>query len=302
MFALLVLTPVVAIRIHARCILVHGSHTPFMLAAILAKLVFRVRIGILLTDQHGRTVASDGWAGKCLRSIDTWLMRFLLHQFDAYICLSPAFISKFGLRNVFVVPGILNDDFKASVAANCSFRRSEDCFNIVFAGGISMENGVDNLIRAFERIVDPRFRLFVYGAGLLVGDVESAAGRDSRVHYGGTLHGEKLTQALLAASLLVNPRPLGYEYAQTSFPSKLIEYMATGVPTLTTRLSAIPDELRDCLYFIDGDSEENIAHALINVMNIPTSDRCLKGSMASARVSSLYGEESFGRRAYELLC
>ena len=260
-----------------------------------------MRIAILLTDQHGAAVTSDGWAGRYLRSLDTWLMRLLLRRFDANVCLSSVFISKFGLRNCFVVPGILSEDFKASVAANKAFKLSSEYFDIVFAGGVTVENGIDRLIRAFERVTAPRARLLVYGAGPLVCDVESAARRDTRIHYGGALQGDALTRALLAANLLINPRPVGDEYAQTSFPSKLIEYMATGVPTLTTRIVSIPDEVRDCLYFIDGDSDESIGRALINVMNISPSERSIKGSKAAERVSSLYGEASFGERFHQLL-
>lgn len=298
---LLLIAPVLIIWRRVNFMLVHGSHTPFMLIAILSKLLFRVRIVILLTDQHGLAVISDGWAGRFFRSLDTWLMRFLLHRFDAYICLSPAFISKFGLANVFVVPGILNEDFKASVAVNKRIVETKEFFDIVFAGGVTEGNGIDRLIRAFGRVNNLSVRLLIYGAGPLVEDVKSAARNDFRIIYGGVLHGDELTQALLAASLLINPRPVGDEYAQTSFPSKLIEYMATGVPTLTTRLLGIPDDVSDCFYLIDGDSEENIAQALINVMNIPLSQRSSKGCLAAEKVSRLYSEQSFGQRVYELL-
>ncbi len=301
MLQLLFLVPVMVVRLKAGFMLVHGSHTPFMLAAILSKFIFGVRIALLLTDQHGRAVTSDGRLGRFLRSLDTSLMRLLLHRFDAYICLSPAFITKFGLRNCFVVPGILSADFKESVSVNKPFSESREFFDIVFAGGVTEENGVDRLIRAFGRVADPRGRLLVYGAGPLVEYVESAAQRDTRICYGGVLQGDVLTRALLTASLLINPRPVGDEYAQTSFPSKLIEYMATGVPTLTTRLLGIPVEVWDCFYFIDGDSEDSIVKALTNAMNIPASERLIKGSMAAERVACLYGEASFGRRVYELL-
>lgn len=301
MLVLLFVVPAVTIRQRARFMLVHGSHTPFMLAAIFSRLVLRVRIAILLTDQHGREVASDGCMGRLFRGLDTWLMSLLLRRFDAHICLSPAFVSKFGLQKVFVVPGILNEEFKASVAANRTPEEGREYFDIVFAGSVVSENGVDRLIQAVERMHDPRVRLFVYGAGPLVGDVQSASRRDARIHYGGVLHGKALTCALLDASLLVNPRPVRDEYAQTSFPSKLIEYMATGVPILTTRLSGIPDEIRDCFYFIDDDGEQNIAQALTTVMNIAPAERARRGSLAEVRVSALYGEATFGRRAYELL-
>jgi glycosyltransferase involved in cell wall biosynthesis len=301
MLALLIVTPVVILRLRAGYMLVHGSHTPFMLAALFSKWLFGVRIAILLTDQHGREVPSDGRWGRFLRSLDTSLMRALLLRFDAHVCLSEAFIAKYSLKNAYVVPGILNEKFKISIFKNNLSKPMMKNFNIVFAGGVVIENGIDSLLRAVHLIKNPNLRLFIYGAGALVGDVQAASRDDARIQYGGVLHGDELTKALLRASLLINPRPIGDEYAQTSFPSKLIEYMATGVPTLTTRLVSIPKELEDCLYFIDGDGPENIGRALDAVMNILPSDLHTRGRVAADRISNLYSESTFGHEVYALL-
>ena len=292
----------VVLRYRSRYILVHGTHTPFMLVAVLIKLFSRARILILLTDQHGRVVSSDGWVGRLLRSFDTVLMRALLYRFDAYICLSFAFISKFDLHNAIVVPGILSEDFKVSINANRALAsEAPKSVDVVFAGGISEENGVDRLIQAFFELRNSNARLIFYGAGPLVEDVRLAAVRDLRISYGGVLIGDELSRGLLSASLLVNPRPVGEEFAQTSFPSKLIEYMATGVPVLTTPLMCIPDDLNDCLYFTDGDSSECILKALVNVLRIAPGERHRVGSLAAKKVESLCSETAFADRVNEVL-
>ena len=46
----------------------------------------------------------------------------------------------------------------------------------------------------------------------------------------------------LKATLLVNPRPTTEEFTIYSFPSKNMEYMASGTPLLTTKLPGMPEE------------------------------------------------------------
>ena len=45
----------------------------------------------------------------------------------------------------------------------------------------------------------------------------------------------------------MNPRSADAEYTKYSFPSKTIEYLATGVPVVMNRLPGIPEEYE---YFV----------------------------------------------------
>lgn len=301
LLSLFVIVPWVILKYKINYMIVHGSHTPFMLIAILSKLLFDVRVAIILTDQHGRFVESDGSLGGILRSVDTRLMRLLLRLFDAHICLSPYFVSKFGLVNYFITPGILNEEFLNSIANNTSPTSKDSTFDIVYAGGVSVDNGVDRLLRAFMKLPYQNVRLIIYGSGPFVKDVEYSALHDLRINYGGVLYGNNYVKALLSANLLVNPRPISDEYAQSSFPSKLIEYMATGVPVLTTRLFAIPDEFKSCLFFIEDDSDNSIVNGLMKVINCSHVQREKIARLACERVCSICSETSFGMRTYELI-
>lgn len=299
--SLFVIVPWVILKHKISYIIVQGSHTPFMLIAILSKLFFNVRITIILTDQHGRFVESDGSLGGILRSVDTRLMRLLLGLFDGHICLSPYFVSNFGLVNYFITPGILNEEFQTLIANNTSPTSKNSTFDIVYAGGVSVDNGVDRLLRAFKKLSYQNIRLFIYGSGPLVKEVEYAALHDLRINYGGVLYGENYIKAILSANLLVNPRPISDDYAKSSFPSKLIEYMATGVPVLTTRLLAIPDEFKSCLFFIEDDSDNSIFNGIMKVINCSHVEREKIAHLACERVSSICSEASFGMRTYELI-
>ena len=69
------------------------------------------------------------------------------------------------------------------------------------------------------------------------------------------------------ATLLVNPRPTGEEYVKYSFPSKTMEYMASGTPVLTTVLPGMPKEYHPHVYLLEDESAEGIAESLKEVLS-----------------------------------
>jgi len=282
-------------------IIVHGTHTPFMLIAILAKYIFGLRLVIILTDQHGKEVVSDGKIGKVLRKIDTMLMRFLLNRFDAYICLSVMFVKRFNLFPYLVLPGILSNKFKSSVLRNYNRPQLQKYFVIVYAGGVNRNNGVDLLISSLKYLKDKNILIKIYGGGDMVQDVIDMSENDNRLLYGGVLYDDEFVSALKNADLLVNPRPIHNEYAQTSFPSKLIEYMSTGVPVLTSRIVSIPKEIKDCFFYIDGDDSKSIAKSLRIIKNLSQDERLSVASRAAETVNILYSEEVVGQKISDFI-
>lgn len=66
--------------------------------------------------------------------------------------------------------------------------------------------------------------------------------KDGRVRSLGFLDQTSLRSAQMNAIGLLITRDPNEDYVRYSFPSKLIEYMATGTPVITTRLPGIPEE------------------------------------------------------------
>ena len=57
----------------------------------------------------------------------------------------------------------------------------------------------------------------------------------------GCVTNDEIVRLQCEATLLVNPRPSDKEFCKYSFPSKTIEYMASGTPVLMTKLPGVPD-------------------------------------------------------------
>ena len=68
------------------------------------------------------------------------------------------------------------------------------------------------------------------------------------------------------ATLLVNPRPTGEEYVKYSFPSKTMEYMASGTPVLTTVLPGMPKEYHSYVYLLEDETADGITQKLKEVL------------------------------------
>ena len=82
------------------------------------------------------------------------------------------------------------------------------------------------------------------------------------------------------AALLVNPRPTHEEFVKYSFPSKTMEYMASGTPVLTTRLPGMPKEYYPYVDFIEEESADGIAAALRKVLATSDEELFAKGNAA----------------------
>ena len=99
--------------------------------------------------------------------------------------------------------------------------------------------------------------------------------------YGGMLLNSEIVEKEQCASLLVNPRPTHEEYVKYSFPSKTMEYMASGTPVLTTRLPGMPEEYAPYVFFIEEESVDGVAQALKQVLAL--SDEALFANGSEAR-------------------
>ena len=86
--------------------------------------------------------------------------------------------------------------------------------------------------------------------------VEDAVKSDSRIKYWGIMEQKRIFEMQREATLLVNPRNGEAEYTKYSFPSKTMEYMASGTPTVMYKLPGLPVDYEEHLVLIPDNSQE----------------------------------------------
>lgn len=155
------------------------------------------------------------------------------------------------------------------------------CF---YAGGVSRQYGLANLVEGFQKANIPNAVLHIYGPGDYVKELQQIAREDERIFYGGMLLNREIVEKEQEATLLVNPRPTGEEYVKYSFPSKTMEYMASGTPVLTTVLPGMPKEYYPYVFLLEDESAEGIAKALPELLAKSQEELFEKGCRARAFV------------------
>ena len=109
------------------------------------------------------------------------------------------------------------------------------------------------------------WELHLYGRGPMADECRTVAFANPRVIFHGVADTTTLGDAYSQATVLVNPRQLSNDFVRYSFPSKLLEYMTTGTPVVTTHLPTIPPDYDPFLIYTDDDAA-SIAKTLDRTM------------------------------------
>lgn len=157
-----------------------------------------------------------------------------------------------------------------------------DKFIITYTGSLNINYGILRLIDAIKFLNDS-LEMHIYGAGDAVDYIIQKAKLDNRIKYFGRVPKHIAEEAMYKSSVLINPRnSTDGEYVEYSFPSKNIEYLGTGIPTILCKLPGMPIEYYD--YFIDagnGTSKE-IAEAIKVIINMSQEERMTFGEKAKS--------------------
>lgn len=137
--------------------------------------------------------------------------------------------------------------------------------SIAYTGSFTKKYGILKLLKAFELIENPNYRLILCGAGEAEKEVTEAAKRDKRIIYTGAVTRDEAVKIQSKATILVNPRTADGDYTKYSFPSKIIEYMMSGRPVLCFRLPAFPEEYDGYLNYFDSENINDMAKDIIRL-------------------------------------
>lgn len=150
----------------------------------------------------------------------------------------------------------------------------------LYAGSLRRVYGIENLVRGFVQANILDAELHVYGNGDYVEDLKKLSQQYETVKYLGIAPNETIVREELKATLLVNPRPTNEDYTQYSFPSKNMEYMASGTPVLTTCLPGMPAEYNDYVFLLKEETAEGVAAALQEIFSHSAEELHAKGMAA----------------------
>lgn len=119
---------------------------------------------------------------------------------------------------------------------------------VLYAGGLSEQYGVLELVDAFLHAKEEGWKLELVGDGPLLPALKQLEQEHDCLLVRGLLPNSEVLKRQKQVSILVNPRKGQQTFTKYSFPSKTIEYMASGTPMVGYRLPGIPEEYFEHIY------------------------------------------------------
>jgi glycosyltransferase involved in cell wall biosynthesis len=201
-----------------------------------------------------------------------WSLR-ILRASDGMIVLSGHIVGDIGFGGPWIkVDGGVTDDWDelppvAPVATA-----------VGYAGTPAEVSGTRLLLAAFRLIPDEEARLMVSGRGGLEEEVRTAALADPRIRFVGFLDRSELQRLLRAATVLVNPRESRFPENRYNFPAKLLDYLASGRPTITTLAGDLDPEYRRVTFPLVEETPEALATLIHALLEKPERDLAAIGT------------------------
>lgn len=255
---------------------IYALHSPFLIAAVLLKRKVTCSC-VIVPDLPEFMSRQDNVIKKFAKKVDRSIINFCLKRLDSYVLLSPYMRDKLPIKNK---PWSLMEGIFDTTSIPQNEQKCEERV-ILYCGNLSRKYGVIDLLTAFSQINKDNYRLWICGRGDAETEIIQKAKKDYRIIYKGVVSHEEVLSLQQQATVLINPRSSRGEFTKYSFPSKTMEYLASGTPTIMCHLPAIPKEYDEHIYYIKDESVEGIKAKIEEVCEKPQQELDTFGKRAA---------------------
>lgn len=142
----------------------------------------------------------------------------------------------------------------------------------VYAGTFDPRKGVGRAVEA-AAFLPPHYHVHILGAGSVEEEkrlreqIEAVARQGgASVTWEGLLHGEAYLSLIQRCQVGLSPQMPDAAFSGTSFPSKVLSYLANGLRVVSIRMGTLEcSAISDLLYYYDTDAPQALAKAVREV-------------------------------------
>ncbi|MBR6569601.1 MAG: glycosyltransferase family 4 protein [Clostridia bacterium] len=274
-------------------VVLYSAYMPFLRA--LEKLPQDIDVTAIITDlPEYYDLGQTSSLRKALRRMQNRLIDRCMKRVKRFVLLTEQMQEplKVGDRPWMLMEGICTAENTPAVSAQ---ERA-----IFYSGTLHYQFGIQTLLKAFHQMQDPTVRLWICGSGEAEQEIRELCKTDPRIVFHGFLSQKEVADLRSRAAVLVNPRTNEGEYTKYSFPSKTMEYMASGKPVVMYRLDGIPREYDPYLFYVPDDGPDALAQTLSHVLDHPEEAQA-KAGKAQAFVTENKNRRAQGQRLIDFL-
>lgn len=285
-----------------RLVLSYNLTVPPGLFTLMGARLARAKAVVLLCDIN---VPGERVPARWPWRLDYWLQKKLIPHFDGHSVASDAIARTFlpGRAYVRIEGGIANELFAGGLEEKSSAGKTPSApFIITSAGGLNESNGVLVLLKAFSLLKGDQWRLRIAGAGPLEQHVREASRNDPRIEYLGLIPFLAVLQLYSTSDVLINMRVTKALNTEFFFPSKMMEYLASGVPVISTCTGHVREEFGRFCYLLEEETPEALAGLILTVSRIDVQERKNLGRSARTYVATHKTWQAQSQRLARYIC
>lgn len=288
---------------------IYDLYPPFLQAISKLKSKYKaypVHVCLIIPDLYDMTGSNNHIFSKYLLNRNQERIQSSYQHIDSYVLISKYMKENIPVNNKpwVVIEGIYDKPSKIdSVFAK---KINKNNINLFYSGAIDSRNGVSNLLKAFQLINSDNYRLTICGDGPLKPMVKEYSLIDKRINYLGQLPHSEIISLQKQMDLLINPRLPGQSFTKYSFPSKTMEYFASGSPCLMYQLEGTPLEYSKYCYLAEmsDDNEQTIAllsKKIKDIFDLPITERKNLANRAQNFILNCKNPEDQCRKIYNMI-
>ena len=188
---------------------------------------------------------------------------------SGYICLTTGLNDLFNEQNrpCLVIEGLVEDNRPDKI---------ENKYGkyILMAGALSEKYGLYNLIEAFNKYnFNNRLNLVICGHHGDDGKIATSINGNDNIFYLGQLSNKEVMQLEASAYANINPRPFNEDLDRYSIPSKVLEYLNSGVPTISVKNTKLYKIFSEDIIWAKSNSPEDLIEAFDKLKTISAKEQ-----------------------------
>jgi glycosyltransferase involved in cell wall biosynthesis len=170
---------------------------------------------------------------------------------------------------------------------------SNGTFSVSYPGTLNWYQGVDVAIKAFAKVVReiPGAQFHIYGEGAAkpsLIDLANDLGLSGCVHFHGFLPTNEIADVMARCDLGVEPKKASSAFSNEAASTKILEFMAVGVPVVVSDTSIHKYYYDDSIVeFFESDQDSALADSILKLSRSPElRERLVANAGAHAKSNS----------------
>lgn len=253
----------------------------------------KIKTVCIVADIPTRVPDSYGLIKRWLRCLEIKKYHRNIGKYDGLVVLNKEVVNHFASDKSYYLMdgGVTEKEIERSVVIPPD---KHDNSQILYAGALESYNGIKEMIEGFLK-VDKNLTLVICGDGALAPYVKEMSEKHENIIFKGRVAHQEAVALQRSSGLLISTRPVDDFEMKVTFPSKIIEYMLSGTPVLTTRLNGLTTAYEDKLFFC-GQIPSEIAKGISDFFDLPIEKRYERATLAREFVENekTYTQHSVG--------